>query len=62
MDEGVVEGCEDSGNAKHKLACDVLVHTAMSDLGSFTFSDLRAERDVFLSWTSDFLGWHLDRD
>jgi len=44
MDEGVVEGREDSCDAEHKLA----------------FSDLRTEGDILLSWTGGtFLGRHL---
>ena len=44
MNEGIVEGCEDSSNAKDEL----------------TLSDLRAQGDILLLWADGtFLGRHL---
>lgn len=45
MDEGIVEGCEDSSDAEDE----------------FALSDLRTKRDVLLSWAGGlFLGRHFD--
>jgi len=45
MDEGIVEGCEDSCDAEDE----------------FALSDLRTKGDILLRWSGDlFLGRHLD--
>lgn len=61
MDKGIVEGSENSCDAKDKLACEYIspsIHDAVHDLS--TFADLWAEGDVLLGWAGcSFLGWHV---
>lgn len=73
MDEGIVEGCENSGNPENELSC-ALVSTAPEFKGYdgagsqsgricekgniFTISNLGAEGDVLLGGACSFLWRH----
>lgn len=65
MDEGIVEGCEDTGNTEDEFTWWELVfglfnffaHTR--GIEKLTISDLRAEGDVLLGGTGDFLWRHV---
>lgn len=65
MDKGIVEGSEDTGNAKDEFTCSsnsIRAQYALWVLGFLTFSDLRAKRDVLGgSALNLLLGRHLDR-
>lgn len=68
MDEGVVEGGEDTGNAKDELACWDMVSangswcdSCVAILAVLTLADLGTEGDVLLrSADGGFLGGHGD--
>lgn len=64
MDEGIVEGGEDAGDAENELACEEPVLDSVLPAnrcsGIPTFSDLRTEGDVLLRAALDLLfGCHL---
>lgn len=64
VDEGIIEGCEDAGNAEYIFTC-VVESTSCSCERSWlmpTFADLRTKRDILGSRTLDLLlGRHVGR-